>query len=150
MLMATLSLSLVPVTKNPGVPRNMKVCVEDDILPNGVEIKKGEFFQWSPWTMGRDTKIWGSDAKEFKPERWLDTDKNSPTKFPAFHAGPRTCLGQQFATIEAITIMSLLFKRFSFELVDPDNEPGYGAGLTLPIAKGLPIRVHRRNASVAL
>ncbi|KAF9965337.1 hypothetical protein BGZ70_005027 [Mortierella alpina] len=98
----------------------------------------------------RDTKIWGPDAKEFKPERWLDTDKNSPTKFPAFHAGPRTCLGQQFATIEAITIMSLLFKRFDFELVDPDNEPGYGAGLTLPIAKGLPVRVHHRNASVAV
>ncbi|KAF9940313.1 hypothetical protein BGZ75_000952 [Mortierella antarctica] len=134
----------------PSVPRNMKVCVEDDVLPNGVEIKKGEFFQWSPWTMGRDTKIWGPDAKEFKPERWLDTDKNSPTKFPAFHAGPRTCLGQQFATIEAITIMSLLFKRFDFELVDPINEPGYGAGLTLPIAKGLPIRVHRRDASVVV
>lgn len=46
--------------------------------------------------------------------------------------------------------MSLLFKRFDFELVDPNNEPGYGAGLTLPIAKGLPVRVHRRNTSVAV
>ncbi|KAG0365159.1 cytochrome P450 [Gamsiella multidivaricata] len=127
----------------PSVPRNLKVCVEDDVLPNGVEIKKGEFYQWSPWTMGRDTAIWGPDAKEFKPERWFEGEKASPTKFPAFHAGPRTCLGQQFATIEAITIMSLVFKRFEFELVDPDHEPGYGAGLTLPIAKGLPVRVRR-------
>ncbi|KAG0216091.1 hypothetical protein BGX28_005986 [Mortierella sp. GBA30] len=126
---------------------NMKVCVEDDVLPNGVKIKKGEFFQWSPWTMGRDTSIWGADAMEFNPERWLQGDKFSPTKFPAFHAGPRTCLGQQFATIEAITLMSLLFKRFDFELVDPDNEPGYGPGLTLPVAKGLPVRIHRRDQS---
>lgn len=39
----------------------------------------------------RDTAIWGPDAKEYKPERWLEGDKASPTKFPAFHAGPRTC-----------------------------------------------------------
>ncbi|KAI8346292.1 cytochrome P450 [Mortierella sp. GBAus27b] len=128
----------------PSVPRNMKVCVEDDVLPNGVVIKKGEFFQWSPWTMGRDTTIWGPDAKEFRPERWLEGDKASPTKFPAFHAGPRTCLGQQFATIEAVTFMAQVFRRFNFELVDPHNEPGYGAGLTLPVAQGLPIRVTRR------
>jgi len=54
-------------------------------------------------------------------------------------------LGQQFATIEAVTFMSLMFRRFDFELVDPHNEPGYGAGLTLPVAKGLPIRVIRRH-----
>ncbi|KAG0321315.1 hypothetical protein BGZ99_003964 [Dissophora globulifera] len=129
----------------PSVPRNLKVCVEDDVLPNGVEIKKGEFFQWSSWTMGRDTATWGPDAKIYRPERWLSGEKASPTKFPAFHAGPRTCLGQQFATIEAITIMSTLFKKFSFELVDPDTEPAYGAGLTLPMANGLPLRVHRRD-----
>ncbi|KAI1314681.1 hypothetical protein EDD11_001893, partial [Mortierella claussenii] len=74
----------------PSVPRNLKICVEDDILPNGVEIKKGEFFQWSPWTMGRDTAIWGPDAKEYNPERWFQNEKATPTKFPAFHAGPRT------------------------------------------------------------
>ncbi|KAF9429582.1 Protein kinase alk2 [Podila epigama] len=129
----------------PSVPRNIKVCVEDDVLPNGVEIKKGEFFQWSSWTMGRATEIWGPDAKEYRPERWLDGTKNSPTKFPAFHAGPRTCLGQQFATIEAITIMSLMFKRFNFELVDPSTEPAYASGLTLPVAQGLPVRITKRN-----
>ncbi|KAG0278084.1 hypothetical protein BGZ95_004750 [Linnemannia exigua] len=129
----------------PSVPRNMKICVEDDVLPNGVEIKKGEFFNWSPWTMGRDTRVWGPDAKEFNPERWLSGEKNSPFKFPAFHAGPRTCLGMQFATAEAMTFIATVFRRFRFELVDPINEPGYAAGLTLPIAAGLPIRVFRRD-----
>ncbi|KAF9436991.1 hypothetical protein BGZ76_002346 [Entomortierella beljakovae] len=129
----------------PSVPRNFKVCVQDDVLPNGHEIKKGENFIWSSWTMGRDTNVWGLDAKEYKPERWFVDEKFSPSKFPAFHAGPRTCLGQQFATIEAITIMSILFRQFDFELVDPNNEPPYAKGLTLPIAAGLPIRVSRRE-----
>ncbi|KAG0338708.1 hypothetical protein BG000_003520 [Podila horticola] len=118
----------------PSVPRNMKVCVQDDVLPNGVEIRKGEFFQWSSWTMGRATEIWGPDAKEYHPERWLDGSKNSPAKFPAFHAGPRTCLGQQFATIEAMTLMGLMFARFDFELV----------------AKGIPVRITRRKQEGAV
>lgn len=100
----------------------------------------------SLFPLSRDTAIWGPDAKEFNPERWLTGDKFSPTKFPAFHAGPRTCLGQQFATIEAITFMSILFKRFEFELVDPNTEPAYGAGLTLPVEKGLQIRVKARGS----
>ncbi|KAF9586111.1 hypothetical protein BGW38_009562 [Lunasporangiospora selenospora] len=93
----------------------------------------------------RDTTIWGPDALEYNPDRWLKGDKFTPTQFPAFHAGPRTCLGQQFATIEAITVISILFRRFSFELVDPDHEPPYGAGLTLPIESGLPLRIKRRE-----
>ncbi|KAF9932796.1 hypothetical protein BGZ67_004566, partial [Mortierella alpina] len=53
-------------------------------------------------------------------------------------------LGQQFATIEAITLMSMLVQQFTFELVDPDTEPAYLPSLTLPMERGLPIRVKRR------
>ncbi|KAF9167127.1 hypothetical protein DFQ26_005739 [Actinomortierella ambigua] len=137
----------------PSVPRNMKQCVQDDVLPiggKGVKIYKGEFFAWSPWTMGRAEAIWGPDAKMYKPDRWMTGDKNSATKFPAFHAGPRTCLGQQFATLEAVTLMAMLFQRFEFELVDPMNEPPYGPGLTLPVKHGLPVRVHRRDEPRAI
>ncbi|KAF9189411.1 hypothetical protein BGZ51_009644 [Haplosporangium sp. Z 767] len=134
----------------PSVPRNIKVCVQDDVWPDGTKVYKGEFVSWSSWTMGRSTAIWGPDAKEFNPERWLSGDKPSPTKFPAFHAGPRTCLGQQFATIEAISLTSIIFQNFTFELVDPITEPSYVPGLTLPMASGLPMRVKRRtNPSVA-
>ncbi|KAF9974960.1 Protein kinase alk2 [Actinomortierella ambigua] len=129
----------------PSVPKNIKVCVEDDVWPDGTTIKKGEFFGWAPWAMGRTKEVWGEDAEVYKPERWLTGDRPSPSKFPAFHVGPRTCLGQQFATIEAIALMSMLFQRFEFELVDPDTEPDYTPGLTLPLEKGLPIRVHHRK-----
>ncbi|KAF8977506.1 hypothetical protein BGZ46_007329, partial [Entomortierella lignicola] len=49
-----------------------------------------------------------------------------------------------FATIEAITIVSMLFQKFTFELVDPKTEPAYLPSLTLPLANGLPIYVKRR------
>ncbi|KAK3806301.1 MAG: cytochrome P450 [Benniella sp.] len=128
----------------PSVPKNIKTCVEDDVLPGGIRVYKGDRIGWCSWSMGRDTSIWGPDAKEYKPDRWLNSDKPSPAKFNAFHLGPRTCLGQHFATIEAITIMSMLAQKFTFELVDPKIEPAYMPSLTLPMAKGLPVRIKRR------
>lgn len=128
----------------PSVPQNIKVAVQDDVWPDGTKVYKGEFVSWSPWVMGRSTAIWGPDAREYRPDRWMTGEKPSSTKFPSFHAGPRTCLGQQFATIEAVTIMAMLFQRFTFELLDPHTEPAYVPGLTLPMAKGLPMRVKRR------
>ncbi|KAG0216092.1 hypothetical protein BGX28_005987 [Mortierella sp. GBA30] len=117
-----------------------EACFYED----GTKVHEGEFVSWSSWTMGRSTDIWGPNAKEYQPERWMVGEKPSPTKFPGFHAGPRTCLGQQFATIEAITVMSKLFQLFTFELIDPNTEPGYVPGLTLPMAQGLPMRIKRR------
>ncbi|KAK3807914.1 MAG: cytochrome P450 [Benniella sp.] len=133
----------------PSVPQNIKVAVQDDVWPDGTKVYKGEFVSWSPWVMGRSTAIWGPDAKEYRPNRWMTGEKPSATKFPSFHAGPRTCLGQQFATIEAETIMALLFQKFTFELVDPHTEPSYVPGLTLPLAEGLPMRVKRRVVPTA-
>ncbi|KAG0015378.1 hypothetical protein BGZ80_009893 [Entomortierella chlamydospora] len=116
---------------------------------NGTKVYKGEFVSWSSWTMGRSTSIWGPDAKDYNPDRWMNGEKPSPSKFPGFHAGPRTCLGQQFATIEAVTVMGMLFQKFKFELVDPNTEPSYVPGLTLPMAKGLPIRVFHRTPTAS-
>ncbi|KAF9171929.1 hypothetical protein BGX21_005127 [Mortierella sp. AD011] len=128
----------------PSVPRNIKICIEDDVLPKGVRVYKDEIIGWDAWAMGRDTTIWGPDAHEYRPERWLQGEKFSPSKFIAFNLGPRTCLGQQFATMEAIMITSMILRNFSLELVHPDKEPTYEHALTLPMAEGLPVKIRRR------
>jgi len=129
----------------PVVPKNMKTCIEDDVLPGGIKVYKGERVAWSNYAMGREKSLWGPDAEKYMPERWLQGDKPSSSKFAAFHHGPRTCLGQQFATIEAITLMSMLAQKFTIELVDPNMAPDYAPSLTLPMAHGLPVRVSRRK-----
>lgn len=55
-------------------------------------------------------------------------------------------IGQQFATIEALTMIAMILSKFSVELVEPNKLPAYGVSVTLPMLDGLPIRVHRRNA----
>lgn len=60
---------------------------EDDILPDGHKIKKGDGISYMPYAMGRMTYVWGEDAEVFRPERWLHNGvfrSESPFKFTAF------------------------------------------------------------------
>jgi cytochrome P450 len=57
---------------HPSVPKNIKTAVADDQIPNGPFIRAGEMVVWNDWSMGRSTDVWGPDACEFKPSRWID------------------------------------------------------------------------------
>ncbi|KAF9925370.1 hypothetical protein FBU30_004809 [Linnemannia zychae] len=128
----------------PVVPRSSKLCVKDDILPGGIKVYKGERLTWNTWAMGRDESLWGPDAKEYNPFRWLSMDKPHTSKFASFNHGPRLCLGQGFAITEAVTLMSMVFQKFTFELENPDLPDDYLPSLTLPMATGLRVYVKRR------
>ncbi|KAK5797260.1 cytochrome P450 [Linnemannia elongata] len=133
----------------PSVPKNIRQCASDDVLPGGAKIHKGDWFSWSPLIMGRSELIWGPDANEYKPSRWMNTEKPSQYKFPSFNAGPRSCPGQQFSTIQAATIIGMIFQSFEMELVHPSKTPAYGMSMTLPMANGLAVRIHRRAVTRA-
>lgn len=55
----------------PSVPLNQKYALNDDIWPDGTHIKKGDYVLWCPYVQGRSEKVWGPDAKVFRPERWI-------------------------------------------------------------------------------
>ncbi|KNE64805.1 hypothetical protein AMAG_10145 [Allomyces macrogynus ATCC 38327] len=129
---------------HPSVPEELKFAVQSDVLPDGTTVRAGEGVQWSPYTMGRLTELWGHDALEFKPERWIreDVQQPGPYKYPVFNAGPRTCLGQQMAYLEGVACLVKLVAKFDFDVVDP-SEVVYGMALTLPMRDGLRVRVRR-------
>ncbi|CAG8655185.1 15461_t:CDS:2 [Funneliformis mosseae] len=134
---------------HPSVPGSVKYCLGNDVLPNGTPVNAGELVIMSAWAMGRDERIWGADAKIFDPERFIK-DKNglkpSQYKFVSFNCGPRLCLGQNFATIEFMTLTTSLLRKYQFEIMPGQKSPpDFGNSVTLPMKDPLLVKVYRRN-----
>ncbi|KAG2351995.1 cytochrome P450 [Suillus spraguei] len=127
-------------------------------MTDSVSIAKGSLMLISIKGINRSVAIWGSDAKEFKPDRWLVEDGISGKAkevqghrhLLTFVDGPRTCLGKDFVIAEFKAVLSVLVKNFVFEMQDgPDTEVEMARGI-LPRPRvvgedgiGVPLRIRR-------
>nr|ABC59094.1 cytochrome P450 monooxygenase CYP704G9 [Medicago truncatula] len=134
---------------HPPVPVESKYCFSDDTLPDGYSVTKGDLVSFQPYVMGRMKFLWGEDAEQFRPERWLDENGNfqreSPFKFTAFQAGPRICLGKEFAYRQMKIFSAVLLGSHSFKLADQNKLVKYRTSLTLQIDDGLHVNAFHRN-----
>ncbi|KQK19693.1 cytochrome P450 704C1 isoform X1 [Brachypodium distachyon] len=134
----------------PGVPVDGKMADEDDVLPNGYRVMKGDGMNYMIYAMGRMKYLWGEDAEEFRPERWLVNavfQHESPYKFVAFNAGPRICLGKEFAYRQMKIVAASLLHFFRFRLEDESKGPTYKPMFTLHMDKGLHLFACPRKVS---
>ncbi|XP_019165680.1 PREDICTED: cytochrome P450 CYP72A219-like [Ipomoea nil] len=70
-------------------------------------------------SLHRDKDLWGGDALEFKPERFKDgisKASNTPGAYFPFGGGPRICIGQNYALVEAKVALIAILQRFSVQL----------------------------------
>ena len=133
---------------HPSVTNDPRYAKNDDVLPDGTRIPAGAGIDLCFYTMGRKENIWGEDALEFRPERFVDAKEPSAFKYPVFNAGPRTCLGRPLAIMNMKLVMSILLTS-DFEIIDEIGHNGrYLWTLVESMEGGFEVTIRRKRKVV--
>lgn len=111
----------------------------------GYHFPAGTTVLMSQWVMHRDPRYF-EDPEVFRPERWLDgLARHLPTfaYFP-FGGGPRRCIGQGFAHMEAMLLAATIAQRCRLRLV-PDHPVKPDPLVTLRARHGIQMTIHARG-----
>jgi cytochrome P450 len=110
----------------------------------GYGIPAGALVVVSPYLTHRHPSFW-ENPERFEPERFAPERSERPrfAYFP-FGGGPRLCIGNNFALMEAQLVLAAVAQRYRLELAR--NTPvEVVPGVTLRPRGGLPVRLHKRH-----
>jgi len=127
----------------PPAPRIERQALADDEVC-GQPIRKGDLVSIWPWLVHRHRGLW-RDPEVFDPENFSPEAKARQQRFQyiPFGAGPRVCIGAQFATAEALLILAVWLARYRFSPV-AGHEVQVQADIALRPKGGLPLQVEAR------
>ena len=112
-----------------------------DMNLGGLMIPKGTAVTIPFAIIHRNKELWGDDANEFNPLRFqngITKAAKHPNALLAFSMGPRACVGQNFAMLEAKMVIAMILQRFRFSL-SKDYKHKPADLLTLQPQDGLPV-----------
>ncbi len=114
-----------------------RTALEDDVVC-GRPIAKGTIIAACPWTLHRHRALW-SDPLRFDPDRFLPERVAGRHRYAyvPFGAGPRICIGNNFALMESKIILTTLLQRFDIDVHGP-ADVGIDPGITLRPKGGMP------------
>jgi cytochrome P450 len=115
-----------------------------DVEIGGWRYPRGAEFVISPWVVHRDPRTF-HDPEVFRPERWEDDLAHRLPRFAyfPFGGGPRVCIGNRFAMMEAKLVLAVAVQRFRFEAV-PETSVSLLPSATLRPRHGVRLRVAAR------
>jgi cytochrome P450 len=112
----------------PGLP------LERVTPPSGVEIlgqhiPGGTIVGCSAWVVHKRPEIFGSDVDSFRPERWLEADKEQLKEMNAamlqFGSGARTCIGKNISLLEMYKLVPAFLRRFDVDFAIADERENH-------------------------
>jgi len=130
----------------PPVWTLARTAVNNDEI-GGFYVPAGSEILIFPYITQRHPKWW-KDADVFQPERFAPENSAARPRYAylPFGAGPRTCIGQNFAMTEILVVLALILQRFRFRLaLDPATvhpEPS----VTLQPRPGVVVRLEKVRA----
>ncbi len=116
-----------------------------DFELGGHHFEKGAWMWMLPWAMQRDPR-WFKDPLVFRPERWEDGFAKKLPKFAymPFGGGPRICIGNQFALMEAALLLATITQRFWLRTA-PGHRVAHDPAITLRFKHGLRMTLTARH-----
>jgi len=128
----------------PSVWRVAREAVED-VNINGLTIKKGEMVIISQYLSHRNPHFFES-PEQFSPERFENGGLRSlvPYSFFPFGGGPRVCIGNHFAMLEATLVLAMIGQRFKLKLHNSVQKIQMDADLSLKPKGGLKMVLEKR------
>ncbi|KAG6831946.1 hypothetical protein H0H92_006547 [Tricholoma furcatifolium] len=122
----------------PPVPLTVRTTTQDDYV-DGILVPKGTLLTIPIRIVNTWKVLWGEDAEEFNPSRWLNLPKDYNPVFSmlSFLAGPHACIGKTMAIIEMKAVLAALVANFEFEpsFVGQTIKPA--AAITMNFRQGL-------------
>eukprot|EP00803_Ostreobium_quekettii_P005980 evm.model.scf_345.2 EVM.evm.TU.scf_345.2 scf_345:33857-40216(+) len=136
----------------PHPPVLLRRAAQADVLPGGYKVPVGQDVMISIYNVHHNPDVW-ENAEDFIPERFgmegpVPNESNTDYKFIPFSGGPRKCVGDQFALMEAVVALAVILREFDFSIV-PDQEIGMTTGATIHTTNGLYMNVVERKGSGA-
>uniref|UniRef100_A0A8C5G8T4 aromatase n=1 Tax=Gouania willdenowi TaxID=441366 RepID=A0A8C5G8T4_GOUWI len=130
------SLRLYPPV--PGIARKL---TKPMTFSDGRTLPAGARVGTSVYALHRNSTVW-ENPEVFDPLRFLpeNISKRSPHAFVPFSAGPRNCIGQNFAMNEMKVVIALALKRYQL-IEDPAYKPNIVGRLILRSLNGIHIRI---------
>lgn len=134
----------------PHPPVLLRRAIVEDELPGGFTVPRGQDVMISVYNIHRSPAVWDR-PEEFEPERFpldgpVPSEQNTDYRFIPFSGGPRKCVGDQFALMEAVVALAVMLKEYDFK-PKPGHDPGMTTGATIHTKNGLYMTVTRRHAS---
>lgn len=110
----------------------------------GFHIPTGALMMTSQWAVQRLPQHFPC-PDDFRPERWIDGETAHLPRFAyfPFGGGPRICIGQNFALVEAILLLATIAQRFHLE-PEPASELQPWPSMTLRPPTGIKMRLTAR------
>ncbi|KAL1706742.1 cytochrome P450 [Schizophyllum commune] len=117
------------VKKDVVLPFSKPIIGEDGREVSEVLVPAGTVVVIAIMNANRNKEIWGEDADEWKPERWLEplpasvTDAHIPGVYGnlmTFLGGGRACIGFKFSQLEMKVVLVELLNAFKFSLSEKE------------------------------
>ncbi|EOA26948.1 hypothetical protein CARUB_v10023041mg [Capsella rubella] len=130
------------------IPFERKSPIKEDVLPSGHKVDENWKILFSVYALGRMKAVWGKDASEFKPERWISERhggiKHEPSfKFFVFNSGPRNCLGKNLSFLQMKIVAVEIIRNYDIKVVEGHKiEPA--SSIVLHMKHGLKVTVAKR------